>query len=92
MAWRSAPASGSSSASDVKPGSRRLTIGVLSVFVLVGLALYLIPNPFGLLKYEEETACRTKCEALKKSWRLVPARSLPSAPGRYEGPRNCECY
>jgi hypothetical protein len=73
--------------------NRKLTIGVLAAFVLIGLALYLIPNPLGLVKYQEEVACRTKCEAHKKSWRLVPAQPLPAAPsGKYEGLRNCECY
>jgi hypothetical protein len=73
--------------------SRKLTIGVLAAFVLIGLVLYLIPNPLGLMKYEEEAACRSKCETLNRSWRLVPAQPLPAAPlGKYEGLRNCECY
>ena len=70
-----------------------ITIAVLAAFALIGFALYMIPNPLGLMKYNEEVACRSQCEALKKSWRLVPAQSLPAAPpGKYAGMRNCECY
>ena len=73
--------------------SRRLKLTILGVFVGVGVIGFLLGNPLGRFRANEEQACSDKCKALARSSRLVPALPPGSAGmGKYDGPWTCECY
>lgn len=73
--------------------SWRLNAIIIAAFAITGVLFYFGPSPLGLWRQNERAACEKKCSELKRSARLVPARSLNQIPqGKFEGPWRCECY
>ena len=72
----------------------RLTkVIIFVVFFAVGIAGFFLGNPAQKFRVNEDEVCRVGCANQHKFHRLVPA--LPpakGAPGKYDGPWNCECY